>query len=176
MLQVCSLSEVATALKSLGAKRISIDGTDGSGKSTLAEALSTELGSLLIHLDDFVEKGQGVYVSSLDIAELTKALTSAQTWILEGVCVLQALEAAGIEQDALVYIKRMSHGQWCDEDELDPQVPIEQHLDHLRSELRPFADAYGESGELGLAEEVVRYHARYRPHRNATLTYLRADA
>ena len=168
--------EVANVLRELGAQRIAIDGTDGSGKSTLARELGTELGVKVLHLDDFVAKNRDTYIANLDKVKLSRALASAEPFIVEGVCLLQALDVLSLKVDALVYVKRMSHGYWSDEDELDFRIPLEEHLAQLRETVRPMAEALGESGDLGLAEEIIRYHAAYRPHERATLAYLRTDA
>jgi hypothetical protein len=171
-----SSSEVGEALRLASARRIAIDGTDGSGKSTLARELGWLLGTHVFHLDDFVAKNLGAYVAHIDQVRLASAIATSEFFVIEGVCILQALELASVRPDALVYVKRMSHGYWCDEDELEPKLPIEEHLAQIRATMLPFSDALGESGELGLAEEVIRYHAAYRPHLKATIAYLRADA
>ncbi len=97
-------------------------------------------------------------------------------FIVEGICVLQILDRLGIRPDAFVYVKRVAHGYWLDEDHFDPQLPIEDHLAGVRESIRPVAEMLGESGEQGLAEEVIRYHAEYRPHERATIVFLRNDS
>ena len=169
-------AEVAILLRASGSSRIAIDGTDGSGKTTLAKELASELGVAVFHLDDFVAKNRGTYIANLDAAKLANSLgQSSEGWVVEGVCILRALEALPLEPDVLVYVKRMSHGHWSDEDELAPCIPIEEHLSQLRDMVRPMAEAFGETGGLGLAEEIIRYHASHRPHEKASIAYLRAD-
>lgn len=169
-------AEVAILLRTSGSSRIAIDGTDGSGKTTLAKVLACELGVAVFHVDDFVAKNRGTYIANLDAARLARSLDlSTGGWVIEGVCLLRALEVLSLEPDVLVYVKRMSHGHWSDEDELAPCVPIEEHLTHLREMVRPMAQAFGETGDLGLAEEIIRYHASHRPHEKASIAYLRAD-
>ena len=152
-------AEVSKTLRASGAKFIAIDGTDGSGKSTLASDLGKSLNVKVLHLDDFIAKGRGHYLTAIDHTAIQRALANSTSWIVEGVSILQVLEAIDVKPDALVYIKRMSHGLWSDKDELDPAVPIEEHLAGLRALVSALAQALGESGELGLAEEVIRYHA-----------------
>ena len=176
MHEASTSSEVARLLHSSASSHIAVDGTDGSGKSTLARELASALNLAVIHLDDFVARNLGAYIPNLDTAKLAEAVGRATNgWVLEGICILQALEAISVECDALVYVKKMSHGYWCDEDQLDPHVPVEEHLARLREMVRPIAEAFGESGHLGLAEEVIRYHVTYRPHAKASIAYLRTD-
>lgn len=176
MHEASSPFEVADAMRAAGARRIAIDGSDGSGKSTLAKALAVELKIPVLHVDHFIVKHRGRYIANLDVTRLASALSAAEACIVEGVCMLQVLEHVSFTPDAVVYVKRMSHGYWCDERELDPQIPIEEHLHQLRADIQPLAKAFGESGDLGLTEEVIRYHASYRPHQRASLAYLREDA
>lgn len=169
-------AEVAILLRVSGSRLIAIDGTDGSGKTTLAKELASELGVAILHLDDFVVKHRGAYIANLDAVELANSIRqSNEGWVLEGVCMLQALEALSLEPDALVYVKRMSHGHWSDENELAPCIPIEKHLSKLREMFRPIAEEFGETDHLGLAEEIIRYHASHLPHQKASIAYLRAN-
>ncbi len=171
-----SPNAIASDLRKLGARRIAIDGMDGSGKSTLARTVGLELGAQVFHLDDYVLKNRTAYIANLEVERLKHALSLHAFFVLEGICVLQALELLSVEADALVYVKRMQHGYWCDEEELNPSGSIEEHLVQLHAMIQPMAKALGESGDLGLAEEVIRYHASYRPHERASLVYLRTDA
>jgi hypothetical protein len=169
--------EVASVLRESGARCIAIDGTDGCGKSTLATELGAKLGVRVLHLDDFVAKNLGAYIANLNTVKLAQALASSKSYVIEGVCLLQALEVLSLEPDALVYVKLMSHGFWSDEDELAPRIPVDEHLAELRAMIQPMAAYLGESGELSaLTEEVIRYHAAYRPSERASIVYLRADA
>ena len=176
MHQCHTASGVASVLLGSGVLRVAIDGTDGCGKSTLAEALGPLLGAKVLHLDEFVKKGLGAYIRNLDLSRLAKHLASSELILVEGICVLEALERVSLPADALVYVKRMSHGYWSDEEELHTELPVEEHLARIKAALQPMAEALGESGELGIAEEIIRYHAAYRPHEKAAIAYLRTDA
>ena len=171
-----SPTEVADLLRNVGASLVAVDGTHGSGKSHLADELGALLGIDVLHLDDFVAKNQGDYVRNIDFASVSTAISAAPALIVEGICVLQILEALRLAEDAFVYVKRVAHGYWIDEDDLNPQIPIDEHLAAVREEIRPIAQKLGESGEMGLAEEVIRYHARYRPHNSASIVFLRNDS
>lgn len=89
---------------------------------------------------------------------------------------LEALDALAIKPDALIYIKIMAYGYWSHEDELDPKIPIEQHMNELRDLARAVEPSVGKHADLGLTGEVARYHAAYRPHNNATITFLRTES
>ncbi len=164
------------ALRRRAAKLIAIDGKTGVGKSTLARLLSTRLQLEVVHLDAFLRSGRGTYVTSLRLNRLRRKVNVAQRCLVEGVCVLRVLELLGKRPDALVYVKRMSGARWTDEDELDVSTPVEEHLAQLLQEMEPFAHALNEPCTLGVAEEVIRYHAQYKPHKIAVLEYLRSDA
>lgn len=174
--ETTSVFEIATLLRGVNAKKIAIDGADGSGKSTLARELGTTLGLRIVHLDDFVDRGKGAFFEHLNLAAVAEDIASDKPILIEGICMLQVLEAIGVEADAIVYVKRMGDHYWLDEGHLDPDGPLEEHLAVLRTELAPIAAKLGESGDLGLAEEVIRYHANYRPHEGATVAFLRRDS
>ena len=176
MQQCHTASEVAAALLELGVRRVAIDGTDGCGKSTLAEELGPLLGAQVIHLDYFVAKGLGAYIRNLDYSRLATHVASSELTIVEGICVLEALERVSLAADALVYVKHMSHGYWSDEEELHTDLPVEEHLAQVKANLQPWAEVPGDSGELGVGEEVIRYHVAYKPHEKADIAYLRTDA
>jgi hypothetical protein len=169
-------TELADLLRNAGVSLVAVDGSHGSGKSHLANELGALLGMDVLHLDDFVAKNQGDYVRNINFASVSAALSVTPALIVEGICVLQILEIVGVTEDAFVYVKRMAHGNWLDEDDLDAELPIDEHLAALRAEIQPIARKLGESGELGLAEEVIRYHAKYRPHNRASIIFLRNDS
>jgi hypothetical protein len=70
-----------------------------------------------------------------------------------------------------VYVKRRHLGLWTDERELDVNEPLEQFLENERQLTAMVA---GEMVmDLGLAEEVIRYHYTVRPHNRADIVYFR---
>lgn len=176
MREVNSTTEAAELLRAASAKVVAVDGAQGSGKSRLAGDLGKLLGMSVVHLDDFVQRGQGAYVAHLDLEVVANAVSSDEACIVEGICVLQVLERIEVSPNAFVYVKRMGKGYWLDEDDLASDEPLEEHLARLREEIAPIAARIGESGELGLSEEVIRYHAAYRPHERATVVFLRNDS
>ena len=64
-------------------------------------------------------------------------------------------------------------GLWADERELDLDEPLEDFLQNER-ELTAMV-ACEPVTDLGLAEEVIRYHYTARPHDNAHIVYFRDE-
>ena len=165
---------------------IAIDGTDGVGKTTLAVALQETFGGTLVSLDNFVLENQGGYVPYLKTAELKNVLGATnRPIIVEGVCVLSALERIYHERNVLIYVKRLvGYGYWHDEDVCDPTEPIEELIARRAEEVGSFARLDAQlSGEslsedekprlTPLREENIRYHERYRPSRHADIIFLK---
>lgn len=167
---------------------IAIDGADGVGKTTLAAALQAAIGGTVIPLDEFVVENRGGYVPHLRTADLKAALeTSIRPCIVEGVCVLAALERVSHDAQVLIYVKRLaSYGYWHDEDTCDPTEPVEELIARLAWEVAALArfdaEQSGESlpeeekpGLTPLREEIIRYHALYRPSRRAEIIFMRRE-
>lgn len=173
---------LAVCLQEGGYRRVGIDGFTGCGKSTLAKELSTSLGLDLLSIDDYLNQNQGSYFDQLKLEDLQRAYRQHLGCILEGVCLLKVLEAAQLEIDAIVYVKRMQHGIWTDESECDVNP---ENVDHSLGEVERLVtlsstwevDNSGESraGLPHLVEEIIRYHASYRPFERADFVYLRSD-
>jgi hypothetical protein len=164
-----SSQEVIAALREINALSIGIDGIDGSGKSTLALAISEALGLPCISLDSFLKKDPDGYVESLDYTKLGSALEGLQGYVVEGVCLIQVLLRIQLMPAASIYIKRIRHGFWLDETQLDIHESVEIILARERERASLFSP--GPVDYLGLAEEVIRYHAEFRPHDLADVTY-----
>lgn len=172
-------TDSVTALSHLIATRkaqlIAVDGAHGSGKSTLARALARELNAEVVEADQFLTRHQGDYLRHLNYDAISKAVKPATLCILEGICLRQVAAAAGLAPQVYVYVKRMARWGWADESELAFEGSIESHLNKLKAEAACFVDA-GVPVELGLWEEVIRYHATYRPHETCDFVYLRGEA
>lgn len=173
---------------------LGVDGVDGAGKSRLAIELAARLKARVVHLDDFLERGQGLYVAALRLREIWGTLEpESGPMIVEGVCLLAALERIGVTATRLVYVKRMSPaGHWADEVCCEVPEGAEAAIEARRAELAEFEAvfealrgaepgysdaAYGPAKAPDLPElvqEVIRYHARYRPHRRADYVLERA--
>jgi hypothetical protein len=172
-------TDSATVLSRLVATRkahlIAVDGAHGSGKSTLAKALARELSAEVIEADQFLTPHQGSYLHHLDYEAISNAVKPATPCILEGICLRQVAAAAGLVPEVHIYVKRTARWGWADESELSFEGSVESHLQRLKANVAPFVDA-GTPVELGLWEEVIRYHATYRPHENCDFVYLRGEA
>lgn len=164
-----SSQEVIGAIREIRAASIGIDGIDGSGKSTLAREISGALGLPCIGLDSFLEKNPAGYVEYIDYPKLKAALESLEGYVVEGVCLIQVLRRIQLAPAANIYIKRVQHGFWSDETQLDIREPVEVVLAGARELASRFSSS--PVNNLGLAEEVIRYHAEFRPHDKADVTY-----
>jgi hypothetical protein len=143
---------------------IAIDGKNGAGKSCLAKKLQGLIGGGIVSLDQFVEPNQhGGFVGFLDQTAITTAIERCATpKIIEGVCVLEVLDAIGHNPDILIYVKEIYFGYlWKDEDMLDrdPEEPLEELIPRKALTL--------------LTEQVIRYHNKYRPSGQAQIIFNR---
>lgn len=175
MIEADTSDGVLDALRAAGSRRVGIDGIDGSGKSTLAKAISAKLNCRAFCLDDYLDRDRGGYLEFIDYNRLRAAVAAETSYVVEGVCLLHALDRSHLGIDALVYVKRRHLGLWIDERELDLDEPLE---DFLKEERKLTAMAAGRSEavtDLGLAEEVIRYHDAARPHNNADVVYFRDE-
>ena len=162
---------------------IGIDGKDGIGKSTLAKELSRLINAKLISLDDFLVRNQDKYVDSLKIGEITDAIKSTTgIVIIEGVCLLAAVDRIDAKLNDLIYVKRTRHGIWVDEDTCGSTKTADEVIADEERELAAFLE--WEAGQEGkdlptntdiklsaLREEIIRYHAKYKPSERASVVF-----
>lgn len=84
---------------------IGIDGRDGTGKSTLARYLAWQLGLPTIELDLFLEDDGKISHRYDDIRRVARArLQRDRPLIIEGVCLLRALDYSSLACDFLVTV------------------------------------------------------------------------
>jgi hypothetical protein len=187
-------SELTSALrKRLSSQKelvIGIDGIDGCGKTTLAKELNEAFVIPFFSTDDYLNKQKGSYIENIRYKQLLKAIEKVNgSIIIEGVCLLWIAEQIKINISDLVYIKIMSPWKfWVDEEVCDPEEPVDQLIERLTKEANLIPpDIFGlkESNEntkenpKGLTpfrEQVVRYHAEFRPSIKAKYTFLKERA
>lgn len=166
---------------------IGIDGIDGSGKTTLAQGLGEALGLPIVSIDFFLDKKKDSYLDHLGYSDLAKA-SSAVTgpFILEGICLLYVAEHIEVNITVLVYIKPVDDWDfWSEEEIYNTKEPVEDLIERLSQDADKIASLLngiipsGGSEDIDsrslhpFREEVIRYHAKYRPARKADYVYLR---
>jgi len=169
---------------------IGIDGIDGCGKTTLAKELNEALVIPFFSTDDYLNKQKGSYIEHIRFKELLKAIEKVNgSIIIEGVCLLRIAAQIKLNISDLVYIKIMSPwNYWVDEEVCDPEKPVDELIERLIKEANLIPpDIFGlkESNEdtkgssTGLkpfSEQVIRYHAEFRPSIKAKYIYLKERA
>jgi hypothetical protein len=175
MIETDNSDAVVVALRSADVRRIGIDGIDGCGKSTLARVVAAGLGRRLFCLDDYLEHDKGGFLEFIDYPRLRADVSVEGDYVIEGVCLLYGLRRAGLAIDTLVYVKRRHHGLWADERELNLNEPLEDFLENERMLTAMFTGESETVTDLGLAEEIIRYHYAARPHNNAHIVYFRDE-
>lgn len=170
-----SRDELARLLLERRARLISVDGAHGSGKSTLSRFLAGQLGADLVEIDQFLNLHQGAYLQHLDYEAIASRVVGCSPCILEGICLCQVVKTLGLRPDASIYVKRMARWGWADEDELVIAGPVDVHLGHLIQDASHFFEP-GDRLNLGLWEEVIRYHAIWRPQQACDFVFLRKES
>jgi hypothetical protein len=184
-----SLEELHNELKGLTADRvrvrIGIDGMDGIGKTFLAHQLATLLGATVISLDDYLDRDRRAYVPHIRCREVTAAIEarSGLVVIVEGVCLRAVAERCGFTINVHIYVRRVSKesGLWHDEDICLAETPLDELKQHQR-ELRRWGavvsgreDVDQAEKETGLSDELIEYHARWRPVQSANVVFTIAE-
>ena len=168
--EITSLEDLKDLIPS-GSRRIGIDGINGSRKTSTANYLSDQTGIECLHIDDFLIKNQGGFLDYVRYQDLENVLAARETYIIEGICLLQVLEKIQTEIDLLIYLKRYHLGLWADERELC--VDPEDAESFLQKERQYAAMITGEADDTGasMSDDIVRYHSKYRPQSRAQLIY-----
>lgn len=175
MIKTNDAGKVATFIINKGYVRIGVDGVDGSGKSTIARKLAESLGVPYINLDDHLTRNNGNYLDSLRYRDIVQVLAGFQSFVIDGICLLNVLEKLNLKLDCLVYVKRIRHGYWANESECEVLGDVEDFLTREREMVQLLEGTATPPDTLGLAEEVIRYHAIYKPHNKADVIYTRED-
>ena len=169
MLRCATPEQVVTAVGTLGARVIAVDGFQGSGKTTLARALGADLGLRVFCADHYLHRNQGAFFAHLNLRTLGADLAALDGFVLEGVCCLKVLQAVRRSADCLVYVKRMAIWGWADEDEL--QAYMSESASSPTEPQDPLAASLNK-----LWREVAHYHEEFQPHKTAHLVYERRAA
>ncbi len=169
------IEKLATSIRDKGCCRIGIDGTNGAGKSTTASKLAEILGLTHLNLDEYLQKKKGGFLDYLKYPEIKQKISELECFVIDGVCLLNVLEKIGIDVDCLIYVKRIRHGLWADKDECDVTGDIEEYIKREKEFVRLIKGSNTTPDTLGLAEEIIRYHYKYKPHHKAQFCYMRED-
>jgi hypothetical protein len=99
----------------------------------------------------------GEFIRALDRERVADAVLVPDRVVLSGVCMREALALIGSPQALHVYVKRMHHGHWTDEDEsFGPPYSVDRVLEPST-----------------LRVEVRAYHQQWLPHLKAQYVYER---
>ncbi len=166
--------QVLEYIREQDCRSVGIDGVDHSGKAALARDLAMALGWPLFSLDDYLDGERGHFLEALRYEQLANELTLFPNFMLEGVCLLAAAERMNVTPDLCIYVKRVRHGIWIDEEAVAVAADdVEAHLLHERHSRQVLEGLQKPPAFLGLAEEVMRYHALYSPASNADVIFER---
>ncbi len=188
MANLKSISEFIEIILSISPRFVGIDCKDGSGKSTAARKIARATGASILSLDDFICKGNGTFADNLGYKEIDAAISKTSgCLIFEGVCLLNVIDRLGVKLDVHVYVKRMSkYGFWYDTDECDfhaDPADIIKSLESREADIRNAifktknSNAYRNQWEMPeFRQELIRYHAKRKPHVVADYVYLRSNS
>lgn len=176
MFETDNVNKLAAHIRDKGYFRIGVDGTDGVGKTTMAEALACTLGIYHLNLDDYLVKQQGGFLDYLKYDDIQNKTSELKSFVIDGVCLLSVLEEIKTPIDCLVYVKRMCHGIWADEDECEVTGDVEDYIKKEKETVHLIERSDTTPDTLGLAEEIIRYHGKYKPHLKSEVYYTREDS
>jgi hypothetical protein len=142
---------------------IGIDGSTGVGKSNLAYCIGCKFNIPVINIDHYVEEIHDSYKEAVALEPLDKLTkryrNTERSYVIEGVCLLEILEALYINPDILLYYKLYnSRKEWVDEDACSCVV-TEDELKLLPP----------------LRRAIAKYHNKYRPIDQSSCTVYRID-
>ena len=122
------VNKLAAYIRDKGYCRIGVDGTNGAGKSTMAGTLARTLGVNHVNLDDYLVKKRGGFLDHLKYRDIKQKTSELGCFVIDGVCLLNVLEKIETPVDCLVYVKRMRHGLWADEDACEVTENVKDYI------------------------------------------------
>ena len=160
------VDEIQKRTAGLECPLVGLDGAYGSGKSTLAKAVAEKLDGIVLEVDRYTERNGKPYREQLRYEDLRRDLKTTRSdgkpVIVDGVCLLDVMDAVGAKVDALVYVKKVDRGSgiWQDQDTCDPEWIDLEH---------PLLKHPG----AALAREVAAYHQSRDPLSQTELVFIR---
>ena len=173
MREFSNTNELISFLRRNRFSRIGIDGVNRSGKSTLANNIAEVIGYPHINLDDYLLKNQGGFLDHLKYNEIREFICNARDYIIEGVCLLDVLKQTNTDIDCLIYVKKITGGDWMDEPDCQLEGSLEQAIHDRKLLVQLIESTEDVPVTLGLAEEIMRYHDFFKPHMMADIVFLR---
>ncbi|AOI94088.1 hypothetical protein WS58_16440 [Burkholderia pseudomultivorans] len=160
-----SLDALEAIIRQAPTGLIAIDGCPLAGKSTARVQLCERLGAIGLELDNFVVRDQREYVKALRTDDVSRALQDALSRtgrvLLDGVCMREILALLGFAARLHVYVQPIS------------PYGIPSNLETLDAEDGKPLDPTVATFFNELDHEVFRYHAAYRPFKQADVIYYR---
>jgi hypothetical protein len=113
------VDHIRTQISLGGIRVIGVEGFPTAGKSTLVRKLAAEIRCACVHTDDFLQPGcrEPAYIRCLDLKRLgARVDQEPEPVLIEGIGLLDSLDAIGRGRDLGVYVKRMTQaGLWADD-------------------------------------------------------------
>ena len=116
-----SVSKLVDALRSISEPyTVAVDGASGAGKTHLASLLANQIGAAHLDLDDFVQRGQGAFVSAIDFQALRdRVAEQPDKLLISGVCMREVLDRLPLSASQHIYVMRMDATGWADRAEIE---------------------------------------------------------
>ena len=153
------------------AKIIGIDGFDGSGKTYLSREIGKKLNIPVLSLDGYLIKGKESYVEHVKYKEISEFIEkNKNSFIVEGVCLLDVLKKLHLDLDCLIYIKLLDEdGVWRAEEECDIRAFNEETRKSLEDKIKSW-----NLNDLG--KEIIYYHVNNSPVEKANYVFERIES
>ena len=169
---------------------ISIDGKDGSGKSHLALCLCCRNENFIyFDLDThYWSSNKLPYVENIDYEMLKNnirnTLSDEQIVVIDGVCTLSILEKLSLNPKITIYIKKLDDsGWWIDGKDFNYDLDLEELLANKREASRKWTqpEQFDQNKDVepltdtvdDISYDIIRYHFRHKPDKNADIIYER---